>query len=869
MNDGSTSPALVPVTVDNCSTEPIRIPGTIQRHGFLLGMNEDNDRVIIASENAAEFLGTPIKLILGSDISLLVERELLAAVHQLRCAIQPDGMVSYLGAFRVGNELFSVITHCVEGKRILEFERQDRLVGAEMMNSIITNFVGTLSRLETQQELVEAVTQQIAQLTGFDRVMLYCFDEEGHGTVLSEANNGRLPSYLDLRFPATDIPAQARELYILNTVRIIPDAGYTPSPIRTLNGEAPHILDLSLAVLRSVSPIHVEYMKNMGTMSSMSISIISEGRLWGLISGHHAEPRMVPYLVRSACDMLSKLVGTQLTTFRTATRLQTLMNFHNVQRQLLTHVAAEYDYLSAIGSRMDLLQEVTGATGAALWLDSRCDTIGSTPAEIDIRRIVEWLDTKGGVELYCTRHLGSELTWAADLADTASGLLAIRISNVRHRYVIWFRPQVVRTVQWAGEPVTKIKVNDQLHPRKSFESWRETLRGQSQPWTEAEQESAREFLSAIVAVSLNRTEEEAELSKARFEQLTHTLPTKIFTCNDAGLLTYVNDRWREQNLSTEGIWFRGGRLVPGDEERVADCWRHAVEHEENFEEEVRINVPGSSIPRWNLVRVTPFRRIGRRAAGWVGIFTDLTERRDREAALRMTEKLALTGRMTSVIAHEINNPLESITNLLYLVRMDLPEDGTTAGYIAQAESELERIGGITKQTLRWGRENSGTIETFTAGSIFTDVFRLFHGKMRNRGIVPTVRGGEGVTLRGYQGQIRQIVANLLSNAVDAAPVGGTVWLQAYENAEACEIVVGDNGSGISAELLPQLFQPFVSTKGDLGNGLGLYISREIAERHGGTIEPQPAPGGGTIMCLRLPKNAAPRPSADPADSDAV
>lgn len=842
-------------TVDNCANEPIRIPGAIQAHGFLLVLDDAQEHVTVASENAAEILHTPFKLVLGASIELLFERELLSAIRQQKCAVEPEGMVTYLGTFRIREELYAVITHCVEGKRVLEFERQDRLVGAEMMNSIITNFVGTLSKLESAQELCDAITTQVAQLTGYDRILLYSFDEEGHGTVLSEKNNGRLPSYLDLRFPAGDIPQQARELYVLNTVRIIPDVYSTPSPLKAMEATAPHILDLSLAVLRAVSPIHIQYMKNMGTLSSMSISIVSEGRLWGLISGHHSEPRSVPYLIRSACDMLSKLVGTQLTTFRTAERLSTLTRFHSVQRRLLTHIAAQFDYLLALSSELESLQHITAASGVALSIDGEHTTAGVVPSGADITRIIHWLDARPNSDLYVTRELSKDLPWSADLADTASGLLAIRISDVRQRYILWFRPQVIRTVTWAGEPVKKQNGPDSLNPRKSFESWREIFRGQSVLWTDAEVESAREFRSAINTISLRRAEEEAELSNARFEQLTHALPEKIFTAGDDGKLIYVNSHWTDEGLGKEGIWYCEGRLDPEDEARVKGMWQEAVRTGDAFEEEVRLLTGVHHTPRWNLVRAVPFRRKGGERAGWIGSVIDLTERREREAALRMTEKLALTGRMTSVIAHEINNPLESITNLLFLVRHDLPAEARSLEYLSMAEGELERISGITRQTLRWSRENSLGAETFTAGVLFADVLRLFQGKIRNRSVTATIRGGEDVPICGILGQIRQVVANLVSNAVDAARLGGNVWMEAKATTDGgVELIVGDDGVGMSPDQLHQLFEPFFSTKGDLGNGLGLYISEEIVARHGGEIRCESTLGNGAEFTVTLPGN---------------
>jgi light-regulated signal transduction histidine kinase (bacteriophytochrome) len=280
----------IAATEFRCEDEPIHLPGAVQQHGFLLVTDGDFDKVVIASENAERFVGTPVRLLLGAPLEAILGRELLSVLRSVRLSHDAEngGLVTYLGSFRLHGEFFSVLTHCAGSHRVLEFELQDRLVGPEMMNSVITNFVGALSRMRNVDELCEGLVQQISDLTGFDRVLLYSFDEEGHGTVLAEANNGKLPSYLGLRFPATDIPQQARDLYLLNTVRIIPNAAYVPSRLRGLaHVDAPQ-LDLSLSQLRSVSPVHLEYMRNMGTMSSMSVSLVTEGRLWGLVSGHRA-----------------------------------------------------------------------------------------------------------------------------------------------------------------------------------------------------------------------------------------------------------------------------------------------------------------------------------------------------------------------------------------------------------------------------------------------------------------------------------------------------------------------------------------------------------------------------------------------------
>jgi signal transduction histidine kinase len=378
------------------------------------------------------------------------------------------------------------------------------------------------------------------------------------------------------------------------------------------------------------------------------------------------------------------------------------------------------------------------------------------------------------------------------------------------------------------------------------------VRGRSAPWTEMEIESAREFRNALVTISLKRAEEAVELSEARFRQLTHALPSPVWTSDDDGQLTYVNQKWRDQRLGERGRWYEQVGLGREEEARCAQLWKAAVAAGTTFEAELRFHANLEDVERWNLVRSIPFLRADDTRAGWVGTCTDLTDRRDREAARRMAEKLALTGRMTSVIAHEINNPLEAITNVLYLMGQEVRGNTSALNYIEMAQHEIERISGITKQTLRWSKDSIQRAEFGTAGDLFDDVVRLFAAKIRNRQITVAIAGGQALRFHGVIGQIRQVMANLVSNALDAVSEGGCVWLEATAGEGGLEIVVRDEGEGMSEETQRQLFRPFFSTKGDLGNGLGLYISNEIVERHGGRLAVESTLGIGTTMRISLP-----------------
>jgi light-regulated signal transduction histidine kinase (bacteriophytochrome) len=853
---GSLSEALL-----RCEDEPIRVPGSVQQHGFFLLVDSSFERVLVASANTERFLNLPLKLILGSSLDALLGRELNLALGSLRSQPPnelPSG-VMYLGAFRLGDNQFSVMMHSIGSgngvvNRALEFEQKDRLVGPELMNSVITNFVASLERLENEQDLCEALSEKIAELTGFDRVMLYSFNAEGHGTVLSEINNGRLPRYLGLRFPASDIPKQARELYVVNTTRIIPDASYEPSPlVGASTGQAVQLgqLDLSLSVLRSVSPIHLQYMKNMGTVASMSVSIVLSGKLWGLVSCHATEAKTVPYLIRSACDMLTKMAVTRLSAFQADSRLRELMHFHSAQRALLTILASEQNYLAALTRQCSRLMTIANASGAAVLVDGKYFSAGLVPDDATLERLSGWLDEDEDREIFASSHLESVLPWTESIRDVASGLIAVRISSVRRRYVLWFRPEVVSTVEWAGEPVKQMAVDTRLTPRASFHQWKEIVHGRSEPWMLTEIESAADFRSALITVGLHRAEEAIELGEARFQQLTQALPVKIFATDASGRLTYVNERWLESGLAPAGLWFEQALLRTEDAEMSAALWHECVTTGKNFEAEVRLLVGDSGAERWNYARVVPFQRAGAMRAGWIGTFVDLTESRERELAMRMTEKLALTGRMTSVIAHEINNPLEAITNLMYLLRGEAQSD-TAVGFIDQIEGELDRISGVTKQTLRWNRE-TGRPESFEIHDLVDEVLRLFAGKIRNKQIAVQLVDESLVVGWGIVGQIRQILANLVLNAIDAAPIDGRIVVRVLEHEAETGFSVEDDGSGMTKAMQSRLFEPFFSTKGDLGNGLGLYISHEIIVRHKGRIEVHSDEGKGTTMTVWFPR----------------
>jgi len=503
-----------------CDREPIHVPGSIQPHGVLLALSQPDFLVVQASRNAPAMLGlegSPIgrgvEDLLGPALGRWV-RETVASLPLERSPLHATEMAIE----RAGGRLwFDAILHGIDGALILELE--------SLAPAMVTSFGrlypsvrGCLTRLEqarTVPEVCQVAAAEVRRMTGVDRVLIYRFDEGWHGTVVAEDGNARLPSYLGLRFPASDIPAQARALYRANRTRLIPDAGYTPVPIEpTVNPGTGRPLDLSFSALRSVSPVHVEYMRNMGTASSMSVSILRDGELWGLISCHNHRPLVVPFEVRSVGDMLAQVLSLQIAANEQREEYQHRIGRKAAQARLLAGMTEADSFVDGLVRNSADLLELARAEGAAILDDGRCTLLGRTPTAAEVARIADWLAAGSRNDVFATESLAREMPEAGAFKDRACGLLAIAISKIHRGYLFWFRPEVVQTVRWGGDPrkPASPEPDGRLHPRRSFAAWKETVQLLAPPWRSSEVEAAVELRNAIVGLVLRRAEERAQLA---------------------------------------------------------------------------------------------------------------------------------------------------------------------------------------------------------------------------------------------------------------------------------------------------------------------------------------------------------------------
>ncbi|WP_240787165.1 ATP-binding protein [Ramlibacter rhizophilus] len=484
--------------LNRCAQEPIRVPGAIQPHGRMLVLSADAE-LLAWSQNWPDS---------GA-----------AARAAERIAFKPGGLPlgeapAPLGRMELDGRSFDVTAHRSGDVTLVEFEQSMPEAGTQApIYSLARSFLPKLEQAHSVRELAALVANEMERLTGFGRTLVYRFDEEGHGLVLAEALAPGYDSYLDHCFPASDIPAQARELYRLNHIRLIPDALYEPVGLVSADPRwEPRGLDLSFASLRSVSPVHLEYMRNMGTLASMSVSIVIAGRLWGLVSCHHAEPRLLDFETRTACEHLGQLLGLQIDAKEKALEVETRLELRKLTLEIVSHLAdGDATLERLLGEPLPLLR-LADAAGAAVVLNDQCWTVGDTPRPEQITQVAQWIASRGETTYACDR-IAEVFPPAAEWLDVSAGVLAISISQVHRHFVIWFRPEHIRDIRWAGEPrKLSTTLDGRIHPRKSFAAWQERVRGRSQAWTQAQVASAAELRNALIGIVLRRAEELAEVA---------------------------------------------------------------------------------------------------------------------------------------------------------------------------------------------------------------------------------------------------------------------------------------------------------------------------------------------------------------------
>jgi len=566
------------VDLTNCDREPIHIPGIIQPYGFLLSLAADWT-VSRASANVADFLGVSADAMQGRPIGDFLSDE---AIHAIRNRVSllrgPDAVERLFKVPMVDGRSFDVAVHFSGTDVVLEAEPHD---GDETdAASTVRAMIARVAQADSMHSFFRDGARQVRALTGFDRVMVYRFDPTGSGEVVAEAARPGIGSFLGLHYPASDIPAQARALYKRNIFRIIADIKSTPVPVLPRLDEKGEALDMSLSILRAVSPIHIEYLNNMGVGASLSISIIVGGELWGLFACHHYSPRLPSFAQRSAAELFGQIYSMMLESRERAQTSDYEIRARAAADRLMSAVARDEDLLSNAQWLGDIIFDTVPADGVGVYIDGAMSLSGLTPEPAQFSEIAQFLSRVADAQIFTTECIAQHLPGAAVYADKAAGMLAIPLSRRPRDYVVLFRSEQLRSVRWGGNPEKEIEYGPngpRLTPRKSFEEWSELVKGKAEPFTGSELRVAETLRIALLEVVLRLADaagEERQRANEKQELLIAELNHRVR--NILALIRGLISQTRQSALSAESfietLDDRVQALARGHDQITADRW---------------------------------------------------------------------------------------------------------------------------------------------------------------------------------------------------------------------------------------------------------------------------------------------------------
>ena len=513
-----------------CDREPIHIPGSVQPHGMLIVVDAATQTILQVSENVTPLLGVDLAAALGAPLDTLLGLPSDLFVDDERPAHTPWVAVTF--PHDAGRGGWHASVHAYDTRWMIELEPRESAFDEDPLR-IAFDFAHKLELDGNVQRAASRVARTIRGALGYDRVMVYRFDHDWHGEVIAEARQDDLEAYLGLHYPATDIPVQARALYLRNRVRQISDCRYVPSPILpAFDPQSGAPTDLSDVSLRSVSPVHLEYLGNMGVTATLVASIITNGRLWGLVSCHHYRPFFADHRMREVADAVARTFAMRVAAIEEMDKVEVESTLLTVREKLITAFnesdRIDPDLLATLAPE---LLEVVDADGVAIFSGNHVIRHGHLPAEdalLRIRDVVATSDTPTGADgitgVLNTDEIGRhypELA-EAEFASLAAGIIFMPLQADSHNVLIWTRAEQVRNVRWAGNPaLTKLEVipGARLSPRQSFSSWQETVRGRSRPWSRQHLDSARGLRVLIEMMERKHYQQSFALMRASLARL--------------------------------------------------------------------------------------------------------------------------------------------------------------------------------------------------------------------------------------------------------------------------------------------------------------------------------------------------------------
>lgn len=688
-------PAFGQADLSNCEREQIQLAGSIQPHGALLVVREADLVIVQASANAATFLalscdivGRPLASIegnLAARINPLLSEPLHAIPMAVRCMIG-----------KPGTEYDCLVHRPPDSSVIIELEHAGPPVD---LSRHVENAMRRIVAAPSLRVLCDETATIFQDLCGYDRVMVYRFDDEGHGEVFAEQRQPELEAFLGNRYPSTDIPQIARRLYERNRVRVLVDVEYEPVPITPrLSPISGQDLDMSLCFLRSMSPIHIQYLKNMGVGATLVASLMVGGRLWGLIACHHYVPRFVHFEIRAVAELLAEAVATRIAALESFVQAQSELIVRRLEQRMVEAISRDGDWRMALFDSSQSLLQPLGASGAALLFEGQMLSAGDVPSTQDIRDIVSWLDEQPRAPVIWTASLGLDEPKFAPLIPIASGVLAVRASHGSGEYLIWFRPEQVRTVTWGGDPLKAVIIGNDpsdLSPRRSFAQWHQLVEGTAESWTPGDITAARLIGDTVSDVAFQFRSVRMLIAQDQLDQISRQVRMSdqpVIIADPNGRILLTNEAFQKLLRAIHPHLQRLDDLPPlfAEPVDVRRNLRNMLETMQSWRGEAQlVKDLGETKPL--MVRADPVFASPDRALGFVLMFTDLSERKAAEVARRrfqegIIERQPVTLRLDSKADLVYQNVLSSVVENAQLAALEITYGVDTARMPEMLES---------------------------------------------------------------------------------------------------------------------------------------------------------------------------------------
>ena len=876
-------PRLFKVSVDNCDREPIHIPGSIQASGALLTFEPSGGSVLHSSTNIGRWLpmgnlpakGRALSEILGESA---YERVCKALTGRAGGPVRHEVVDLPARPGEGQPQALEAIVHSHRGVCFLEIEpAAAEPFGDDWMQGL-SDTVDALRSATGLQDLWQRMAQRVKRLTGFDRVMVYRFDEDHHGHVVADAREPDMDSLFDLHYPASDIPAQARELYVSNLVRYVADAGYVPVPVLPwIDTERLQPLDMSHATLRSVSPIHIQYLHNTGVASTLTLSLLVDGRLWGLIACHHRTPTALPIRLRRACYALSVTAGYMTGWFTSQARIAVSAEAAKAKALILEAFnQVQVPLCDVVEHCTTSLLQMVGASGGALWRGDAVLPFGQWPdgarGESVLRFVRHAFETSVSHQIDTEQAVLQPPLEAAELRG-ACGLIAIKFDGFASSGLVWLRPQHRSEVVWGGDPDKPVEVKldaegrTVLGPRSSFARWTTIVKGRSRPWTAVDREAVASLAILQQVLVVRESLAQISLSDRRFRSLV-TLQSDAYWQTDLdGIVSTMSKPLPFDYPTTQGATLPGLFDGAGDCEGVAEL-RAALARGQRAFRALRVTVRrrGERTPLTFLLSGEPLRDIDGQGTGWHGTLTDIT--RDAQVAKAMQEKAAaelasLTkSKFLSQVSHELRTPLNAVLGFSQLVLTDPTTPLLQRTQIQHAYDAAQWLLTMITDLLDLSRIETGNLAvTMTAvdvGALLDEVKTMLAADAAKMAVEIELPGKESkVWVHADRARLYQVLVNLLSNAIKYNRRGGQarVLIREATAPDLVRITVEDSGAGLTEQQIEHLFEPFnrLGREGQSvsGSGIGLVITRHLVELIGGRIEVESRPGAGSRFSVDL------------------